>query len=147
MPSATRRRTGDDVADVDPHTELDPTIGRHIGVSLFHLAPHFDGATHRIDHAGELEEQAVSRGLHDPAAMFLDLRIGQLASECLQSGESPLFAIPMRREYPATSAARIAASLRSTRSVAKAVLPNRMGRDYRLSGKAHSNGNTIEQMG
>jgi hypothetical protein len=37
------------------------------------------------------------------------------------------------------SAARMAASLRSTRSVAKAVLPNRMGRiGHRLSG--HSNG-------
>src|SRR5580704_1607335 len=40
----------------------------------------------------------------------------------------------MRREYPATSAARMAASLRSTRPVAKAVLLNRVGRiGHRLS--------------
>jgi len=58
-------------------------IGRHIGVSLCHLALHFDGATHRIDDAGELEEQAIPGGFNDTAAVFLDLGIGQLAAKRL----------------------------------------------------------------
>jgi hypothetical protein len=42
----------------------------------------------------------------------------------------------MSGRKPTTSTTRIAANLRSTRSVAKAVLLNRMGRiEYRLSGR------------
>ena len=48
---------------------------------------------------------------------------------------------PTSLEYPATSAARMAASLRSTRPVAKAALPNRSGRiGYRLSAHPSRNG-------
>ena len=58
----------------------------------------------------------------------------------LSRASVPSSSTPIRREYPATSAARMAASLRSTRPVAKAVLPNRMGRlDHRLC-ETHSNG-------
>src|SRR6516165_6224725 len=60
------------------------------GVSLFHLALHFDSTTHRINDTGEFEEQAISGGLNDTAPMFLDLGIGQLAAKRLQRGEGPL---------------------------------------------------------
>src|SRR6202023_2787646 len=51
----------------------------HFGVSLRHLALHFDGATHRVDDAGKLDEQTVSRSLDDATTMFLDFGIRQLA--------------------------------------------------------------------
>ena len=60
------------VAEIDPHAELDAAIRRHVGVSLCHLALHFDGATHRVDDAGKLDEQTVARSLDDATAMFLD---------------------------------------------------------------------------
>jgi hypothetical protein len=75
----------DNVAEIDPDTELDATIGRYIGVSLRHLTLHFDGTTHRIDDTGELKEQAVAGGLDDATAMFLDFGIGQFAPKRLQS--------------------------------------------------------------
>jgi hypothetical protein len=68
------------VAEIDPHAELDAAIRRHIDVSLRHLALHFDGATHRVDDAGKLDEQTVARSLDDATAMFLDFEIRQLAS-------------------------------------------------------------------
>ena len=44
-----------DVAEIDSHAQFDATIRRHIGVSLGHRALHFDGTTHRVDDAGELD--------------------------------------------------------------------------------------------
>ena len=64
-------------------------IGRHVSISLSHLALYLDGATHRVDNAGELEEQAVARGFDNAAAMFLDFGVGQLAPERFQGGEGP----------------------------------------------------------
>jgi len=88
----------DDVADIDPHAEIDPAITRHIGISLGHLALHFDRATYRVDNAGELEEQAVSRRFHYTAAMFLYLWIGEIAPKRLQCREGALLqAETMRR--------------------------------------------------
>ena len=84
----------DDVADIDPHAELDPAIGRHTGVSLCHLALHFDSPTHRIDDTGEDEEQPIPGGFDDATAVFLDLGIGQLAAKRLQRGEGPLLVSP-----------------------------------------------------
>ena len=78
------------VAEIDPHAELDAAIRRHIGVSLRHLALHFDGATHRVDDTGKLDEQTVARSLDDATAMFLDFGIGQLAPKRLQPRKSSL---------------------------------------------------------
>jgi hypothetical protein len=61
-------------------------------------------------------------------------RSGSLAA--LRRRRVPPSFAPISREYPATSAARMAANLRSTRPVAKAVLPNRVGRlAHRLSAR------------
>ena len=59
-------------------------LGRHIGISLGHFALYFNGATHRIDDAGEFEEQAVACGFDDATAMLLNLGVGQLAPKRLQ---------------------------------------------------------------
>jgi len=77
----------DYIAEIDPHTEFDAAIQRHISVSLGHRALHFDGAAHRVDNAGELDEQPVAGSLDDAATVFLDLGIAQLTSDRLQFGK------------------------------------------------------------
>jgi hypothetical protein len=47
-----------------------------------------DGATHRIDNAGELDQQPVASRLNNAAAVLLDLWVGKLASQLLQRSES-----------------------------------------------------------
>ena len=51
----------DDVAQVDADAELDALVGRDAGVALGHLALHLDGAAHRVDDAGELDQQRRRR--------------------------------------------------------------------------------------
>src|SRR5438552_14416989 len=46
----------DDVAEVNPDTELDTTLGRHARVALSHLALHVNGAAYRIDNARKFDE-------------------------------------------------------------------------------------------
>ena len=59
------------------------------------------------------DQHAVAGGLDDPAAMLADLRIDQLARGCaLRRSSVPSSSAPISREYPATSAARIAARRR-----------------------------------
>ena len=77
----------DDVAEVDADAELDPPLRRHVGVALGHRPLDLDGAAHRIDDAGKLDEQPVAGGLDDAAPMLLDLGIRQLAPDRLQRGE------------------------------------------------------------
>ena len=60
------------------------------GVALGHLALHLDRAAHRIDDAGELDQQAVAGGLDDAAAMLGDLGVDQFAPKRLQRGERAL---------------------------------------------------------
>jgi hypothetical protein len=72
-----------DVAEIDPHPKFDAAIGRHIDVSLGHLALHFNRTTHRVDHAAKLDQQAVPGGFYDAAVMLLDLGIGELAPPVL----------------------------------------------------------------
>ena len=84
----------DDVADIDPHAELDPAAWWHIGVSLCHLTLHFYGASHCVDDAGEFEKQAIARRFDDPAAMFLDLRIGEFAADRLQRSKGAFLVRP-----------------------------------------------------
>jgi hypothetical protein len=68
--------------------------------------------------AGKFHQHAIAGGL-DPrarpgdAAMVLgDLRIEKLMAQRLEAFEVPSSSAPISREYPATSAARIAASRR-----------------------------------
>jgi hypothetical protein len=77
----------DDVADIDANAEFDAALRRHIDVALGHVALDFDGAAYRIDDAGELDQQAVARGLDDAAAVLGDLGIDKLAPMRLQPGE------------------------------------------------------------
>jgi hypothetical protein len=78
----------DDVAEIDPDTELDAPLLRLSGVTLGHLVLNFNGATYRIDNAGELNQEPVAGRLHNPAAVLLNLRVGKFASQLFERSES-----------------------------------------------------------
>ena len=92
----------------------------HLLETMLHF---LNAAAHRVDHAAEFDQHPIADGLDDLAAMLGELRVGQLVADRLQRGERALLIRPISREYPATSAARIAASRRSTRSLAKPIPP------------------------
>ena len=71
----------DDVAEIDADAELDALLRGDTGIALGHPALHRDGAAHRIDDAGEFDQQAVAGGLDDAAAVLGDVRVDQLARE------------------------------------------------------------------
>src|SRR5271166_6530266 len=54
------------------------------------LALDLDGAAHRIDDAGELGQQAVTRGLDDASVVLGNLGIDEFAAMCLQPGKGAL---------------------------------------------------------
>ena len=72
----------DHIAEMDADAKLDPTLGRKPGVPLDHTVLHLDGATHSIDYAAELNEDAIARPLNDAAVMQSDRRVEQIAAEC-----------------------------------------------------------------
>ena len=70
----------------------------------------------RLDHTRELDQDAVAGRLDDPALVFGYFRVDQLAAERPQARQGSGLVWPISRLCPATSLARMAASLRSTRS-------------------------------
>jgi hypothetical protein len=81
----------DDVADIDAHAKLDTPVTGRASIAPGHVTLDIDGAAHRINDAGEFDQHPIPGGLDDPAAVFLDLRIDQLAPRRLQRGERSLF--------------------------------------------------------
>src|SRR6516162_5727824 len=77
----------DHVAQIDADAELDPLLRRHMRVALGHPSPYLDGAAHRIDDAGEFDEQPVAGGLDDAASMVFDLGVPPLAPDRFQRGK------------------------------------------------------------
>jgi hypothetical protein len=75
----------DNVAEIDADAELNPLVLRGSRVALGHTLLHFDGATHCLDDARELDEDAVTGGLDDAPVVLLDLRVDQLAAMSLQT--------------------------------------------------------------
>jgi len=59
------------------------------------------------DDAREFRQYRVAGRLHDAAGMLADLRVDELAAIRLQAPVRGFSSAPIRREYPATSAARI----------------------------------------
>jgi hypothetical protein len=58
----------DDVADIDALAKFDAALSRRGGIAGDHLPLHLDRAAHRVDDAGELDEETVA-GSFDPRAM------------------------------------------------------------------------------
>ena len=71
----------DDVAQMNADAEFDAALGRQAGVALDHAVLHFDGAAHGVDHAAELDENAVSGALDDAPVMRGDGGIDQVAAQ------------------------------------------------------------------
>ena len=83
---------GQHIADIDADAELDPALGRP-GGGRGHAALHRDGAAHGIDGAGELDQQAIARGLDDAAAVSADFGVDQLPAQGPQPRQGPLLVI------------------------------------------------------
>ena len=66
---------------MDADAELDAALGRQAGVALDHAVLHLDGAAHGVDHAAELDKDAVAGALDHPPVMHGDGRIDQIAPE------------------------------------------------------------------
>jgi len=65
----------DHVAEIDADAQLDAAVRPDSSVPLGHRLLHRDRAAHRVDDAGELDEEAVAGGLDDAPPVFGDPRI------------------------------------------------------------------------
>ena len=70
------------------------------GVALGHRLLHLDRAAHRIDDAGELDQQAVAGGLDDAAVVLGDLRIDELAAQRFEAFERAFLVRPHQPRIP-----------------------------------------------
>ena len=90
----------DHVAEIDADAEFDAAIRRDAGVPLGHRLLHRDRAAHRIDDAGKFDQQAVTGGLDDTAAVLGDLRIEKLAAQRLEAFERAFLVRPHQPRIP-----------------------------------------------
>jgi hypothetical protein len=80
----------DHVAKVNSDPKLDPPLRWYASIALDHAVLDLNSAADRIDNASELDENAVSGPLEDPAVMQSDGRVDEIAAEGAQSGKRPL---------------------------------------------------------
>src|ERR1700674_926088 len=86
--SRTRRRGG--VAElVNANAKFNLTVRRHYAVAFGHTPLDFGCTSQGIDHAGELDQQAIASGLDDAPAVFADFWVNQFAPMRLQPRERP----------------------------------------------------------
>ena len=92
------------IADMNADAELDPFIAARLFCSA--IALEFTRASRCIDSAGKLDEHAVSRSLDDMAAVGGDCWVNKAFLTAFSWASVPSSLAPIRRLYPATSAAR-----------------------------------------
>jgi hypothetical protein len=95
---------------MDADAKLDPAIGRQTGIALDHAVLHLDGAANRIDDASELNEGAIARPLNNAAVMQSDGGSNRSLRSARSRASVRSSSAAASLLYPATSAARIAAS-------------------------------------
>ena len=81
----------DDVADINAHAKFDAPLCRCYGVAGEHLALHLDGTAHRVDDAGELDEEAVAGSFDDATPMLGDFGVAEFTANRTQRRERALF--------------------------------------------------------
>ncbi len=83
----------DHVAEIDADTKPNPPALGNIRVALRHSVLKRDGASHRVDDAGEFRDQAIARGLDDAALMLGDAGVDQLDTMRGERGERTLLVL------------------------------------------------------
>jgi hypothetical protein len=111
----------DHVTEVDPDAEPYPPLLGNLRLAVGHSPLYLGGTANCVDHAREFGQQPVAGVLYDTAAVFVDLRIDQFPEVRLSLSCVPSSSAPIRREYPATSAARIAVRRRTGGMALRAV--------------------------
>ena len=74
-----------DVAEVDADPEIKSEFRLHESVPLRLLLLDFDGATHGVDHAVEVDKNSVAHGLDQTAVMFDELRFEDFSQVALKT--------------------------------------------------------------
>ena len=81
----------DHVAQMNADAELDAPVVWQAGVALDHRVLNLDGAAHRVDHAAELDNCAVSGALDHAAVMDGDGRIDEIAAQRPEPRQGSIF--------------------------------------------------------
>ena len=77
----------DHVAEMNADTKLDAPILGYARVPLHHRVLHFDGATHGVHDAAELDDRAASKkGVGGPSTSFLTRHRASLETMCRPAG-------------------------------------------------------------
>ena len=84
----------DHIAEMDADPEFYAALRRQARVALDHAALHFDRAAHRVDHAAELDEGAVTGALDDATVMHGDGGINQVAAQRPKSRQGAILVCP-----------------------------------------------------
>jgi len=82
------------ITNMNTDTKFDPLVLRDIGILFRHAALDFVGTSYGVDHAGELNERAVSGILDDPSAMIRDFGVKKRLSKSFQLRQRSLFVDP-----------------------------------------------------
>src|SRR5262249_48168614 len=80
-----------DIAEIDADPKCDAFGLWRLGITVDHSSLDLDGTADRVDNAREFRQHAVAGGFDDAAAVFLDLRIDQLAAMGLEPFERAFF--------------------------------------------------------
>ena len=77
------------VAEVDADAKLHPALRRQLRVLSLERGLNIDRAIHRLDHAGELGQNAIAGGVYEAAVVLLDQAVDDLAMSGQSSEASP----------------------------------------------------------
>jgi hypothetical protein len=88
----------DQVAQVQPHTEDECSVFRHVVVGLSHSLLKLNGGAQRIDCAAELDQSPVAGQFDQTPSVFRQNRIEVFGAVLTQARQRPLSSRPIRRE-------------------------------------------------
>src|SRR5262245_54664911 len=77
----------DDVPDIDADAEFDLAIIGDPGIAVMHAGLDLDSTARGVEHAAELDEEAVAHYLEDAPAVFCDSWIEELTAMLPKSAE------------------------------------------------------------
>jgi len=76
-----------DIADVDPHPEFDPTIWRYLRIPLDHCPLDLHGTMQGVYGTDEQDQQTVASSSYDPTAVFFNLGFNELSMVSIQPSQ------------------------------------------------------------